>query len=183
MLTPRIVVSCEPEITDRLSAYSAVINVSDTPGRNFSSNGLPAFWFPIHETGVWGYTPFWGAAKTLDHIARFNPSKPVLIHCHGGVNRSPSVAYAIMASNDVPEEAMDTFVTHGRGRGLAKIYEANIRRGCVHADTIAVLRTRHSFPEYSLMGVLAEAKSPNRIHSGYKGKAGEYNPGPAGLRF
>jgi len=174
--TLRIHISQEPEAGDDLSRYSAIINVSDSPGRTFSA-GIPAFWFPIHETGKWGYAPFWGAAKVLDHLSLLNPYKPVLIHCHAGANRSPSVAYAVMASNDVPDEAMEGFVVHGGAQGLRELYERNIRRGCVLEDTINVLRTRHHYPGFSLMGVLKEAGSEHRIHAGYKGKAGDYNPG------
>lgn len=77
--------------------YCAVINVADSPCATFDYQiHVPSFWFPIHEIGKWGYVPFFGALRVVNEY--FKGDKPVLIHCHAGANRSPSVAYAILLS-------------------------------------------------------------------------------------
>jgi len=173
--TPPIKITRNPEdMAHFKDRFSAIICVADSPCTAFRAD-VPAYWFPVHETGLWTYAPFYGAAKALDHLAKLNPDKPVLVHCHGGVNRSPSVVYAVLASNDVPEEWMDkTFPVYGPG-GLREIYESNVAKGCVYPDTIAMLKARHRFPDYSIIGLLQEVASPNMFHPDFKRIPGTYN--------
>lgn len=166
--TPSIIISCEPRATVSFaSKFSAIVNVADSPCQLFTAD-VPVFWFPVQETGRWGYAPFYGTAKVLDHLAEFGLSKPVLVHCHGGVNRSPTIVYAVLASNGMSEEWFDQhFPIYGKG-GMRAIYEENVARGCVEPDTIEFLEARHQHPDSSIVGLLKECGSLNIFHPGFK---------------
>lgn len=81
--------------------YDIVINVSDSPCASLSEKSphfykQPIhFWFPINEWSRIPYEPFYAAKRVIDA----NPGKKVLIHCHGGVNRSQLVTYSYLLSN------------------------------------------------------------------------------------
>ena len=55
---------------------------------------MPSFWFPVAELSFWNYAPFYGVAKVYDSFK----NKRILIHCHAGKNRSPSIAYIVLKS-------------------------------------------------------------------------------------
>ena len=101
--------------------YCVVINVSDSPCATFDYQkaGIPSFWFPIHEIKRWGYPPFFGTLKVVNEY--YKGDKPVLIHCHAGANRSPSVAYAILLSKGyTPMEAEESL----EYEGLSEVFVA-----------------------------------------------------------
>lgn len=161
MRHPAIIISQQPAVTSDFSAFAAVINVADSPCRTFEVNG-PSFWFPVHETGRWGYAPFYGAAKVIDHFREIK--KPILVHCHGGVNRSPSVVYAILASDGLSDgEIVVRYPLFGLA-GMHEIYYRNVHNHCIERDTISMLAARHNYPTYSLCGLLGVIKSPNIFH-------------------
>ncbi len=165
MNLPKIVISCNPVRTDDFSGFAAVINVADDPCQNFRIN-VPNYWFPIHETGIWGYSPFYGAAKVVDQYG--DQDKPILIHCHAGANRSPSVTYAVLASNGATTKYLDeNFKLYGPG-GLQEIYERNIKKGCIFPDTIAMLKARHNYNSFCIHGLLSEIASPNLFNPNFK---------------
>ena len=98
----------QPEIV--INNYCAVVNVSDSPCATFDYQrvGVPSFWFPINEIGQWTYAPFYGTLKVVNEYY-YKGDKPVLIHCHAGANRSPSIAFAILVAKGwTPEEAEES---------------------------------------------------------------------------
>ena len=135
---------------------SAIINVSDTPELSFTlaSQGKPSFWFPIHETNDWGYAPFYGSAKVVDHY------KTVVIHCLAGVNRSKCVAYAILKA----EGFSDVDISNHINDDVSRLFGYNMNKwGCIPFDIIPFLQARKINPTYSIAGLLQEIKSPNLI--------------------
>ena len=162
MKQPRLIISCNPEHTTDFSQFAAIINVADSECQTFKAN-IPSFWFPVHEVNQWGYGPFYGAAKVVDYF-RDHPN-PILIHCHAGANRSPSIAYAIMMSDGMSYSHIESlYPLYGRtenDEGIGSIYDKNVKKGYVFSDTISMLTARHAFPSYSLMGLLQVIKSPH----------------------
>ena len=127
------ILSVKPDVA--ASFYCAVINVSDSPCATFDYQmKLPSFWFPIQEVSYWGYSPFYGALKVVNEY--FKGDKPVLIHCHAGANRSPSVAYAILLSKGYsPEEAEQSL----NYPGLSLVFKRNIERKQIPKNIVEFL--------------------------------------------
>ena len=145
------VVTIKPDVIKQY--YCAVINVSDSPCATFDyqKECVPSFWFPINEIGVWGHYPFYGALKVVNEY--YKGDKDVLIHCHAGANRSPSVAYAILlAKGYTPEEATVAL----NYESISKVFERNIVRKHIPKDIINFLQLCEKKPMYSIYGVLRE---------------------------
>lgn len=140
-----------------IAKYSAVVNVSDTPEATFDllNLGFPAFWFPIHEVHHWGYSPFYGAAKVYDQF-NSNP-KPILFHCHAGVNRSRCVVYAILKAI----ELSDNVIAHLTKSDVSDLFQDNIKKEYIPKDIIPFLRARYDYPTYGIMGLLQKIDSPD----------------------
>jgi len=150
-----------PSADTDLTRYAAVVNVSDSPGRAFSSP-VPHFWFPIHETGFWGYHAFYGAAKVFD---KFRDQGQILIHCHGGISRSPSVAFAIALSEFQSwVQAEEAFGYYGKRYGDA--YRVELNRKRIPKDVVRFLIERKVHPTFSLGGLLTSIKSPDAFPPG-----------------
>lgn len=124
----------KPEVVSDF--YCAVINVSDHPCSSFDFQlKVPSFWFPINEVGRWGYSPFYGVMRVVNNY--WKGDKPVLIHCHAGANRSPSVAYAILMAKDyTPIEAEQSLIYDG----LEKVFQRNITRNHIPPNIIEFLK-------------------------------------------
>jgi len=117
------ILSVKPEVA--ASFYCAVINVSDSPCATFDYQlKVPSFWFPIHEIDKWGYSPFYGALKVVNEYYK-EGGKPVLIHCHAGANRSPSVAYAILLSKGYSPEEAEKSLNYPE---LSLVFKRNVER-------------------------------------------------------
>ena len=116
------ILSVKPDVAT--SYYCAVINVSDSPCASFDYQlKVPSFWFPINEIAQWGHSPFYGSLRVVNEY--FKGDKPVLIHCHAGANRSPSVAYAILMSKGYsPKEAEESL----NYPDLTEVFKRNIER-------------------------------------------------------
>jgi hypothetical protein len=89
--------------------HYGVVNVSDTPCLTFAYQdaGIKALWFPIHEVGNWGYSPFYGTAKFVDQKIASGDERTILLHCHAGVNRSACVAYANLIALGLNQSEID----------------------------------------------------------------------------
>lgn len=148
-----IIVTAAPDSTTDLTQYAAVINVADSPCRLFNSP-VPYFWFPIHETEPWGYSPFYGAAKVYDNFCQ---KGQILVHCHGGISRSPSVACALLVSSTIGPKALRDL--KDGGKRFAAAFDNEFRRGLIPSDIIRFLMARHANPSFSLHGLLAEIRS------------------------
>jgi len=79
------------------SKYDYIINVSDEfiPDCHLAAikRGIKYFWFPLSETnGDMGMNSIYGALQILFIAEQENAT--VLLHCHAGANRSPTVANA-----------------------------------------------------------------------------------------
>ena len=128
------ILSLKPELVSQY--YSAVINVSDSPCATFDyqKSGLPSFWFPINEIEFWGHSPFYGAIKIVNEY--YKGDKPILIHCHAGANRSPSVAFAILLAKGYTvteaEESLDY-------PNISKVFSRNIERKHIPRNIIDFL--------------------------------------------
>jgi hypothetical protein len=148
------VLDVQPELASKY--YCAVVNVADSQCATFDyqRSGLPSFWFPINEIGQWGHSPFLGTLRVVNEYYRGD--KPVLIHCHAGANRSPSVAYAILlAKGYTPEEAEESL----RYEGLSKVFLRNVERKHVPQNVIGFLRIADEHPELSLSWCLRKMDS------------------------
>jgi len=164
-----IKIYCQPEGLD-LTNYAAVLNFADTPCTLFDSP-VPQYWFPIHEIGFFGYSPFYGAAKVYDHYQTKGVIKPLLFHCHGGVNRSPCVALAVMKARGWTKEQINQ-VLRLHGEDFEDIqFKHNIDNGYIPFDVIDFLKVMIDFPTYSISGLLKEINSPylfNHVRKGSK---------------
>lgn len=79
-------------VPTEIKAYDYVINVSDEYIESCHINSR-CFWFPMNEAfGDIGLNSLYGALQIL-HLAEQKEAK-VLLHCHAGANRSPTVADA-----------------------------------------------------------------------------------------
>lgn len=118
--------------------YCAVINVSDSPCATFDYQlKVPSFWFPINEIGQWGHSPFYGAMRVVNQYWANYTNRPVLIHCHAGANRSPSVAYAILlAKGYTPAEAEESL----NYEELSQVFQRNIDRKHIPTNVIDFLK-------------------------------------------
>lgn len=72
--------------------YHAIINVSCSPCANFypSRPSQKMHWIPIYELGVWNYSAFIQAVKTIDF--HYQQGHRIYLHCLGGLQRSPMMA-------------------------------------------------------------------------------------------
>ncbi len=117
--------------------YCVVINVSDSPCATFDyqKEGIPSFWLPINEISSWGHSPFYGTLKVVNEYYKEH-DKPVLLHCHTGANRSPSVAYAILLSKGYsPQEAEESL----NYPELSLVFQRNIQRKHIPENIIEFL--------------------------------------------
>jgi hypothetical protein len=145
------ILSVKPDIIKNY--YCAVINVSDSQCATFdyANEGFPSFWFPINEIGMWGHGPFLGALRVVENF--YKGDKKVLIHCHAGANRSPSVAYAILlAKGYTPEEAAVSLDYEN----IAHVFERNVRRKHIPDNIVPFLQAAMKNPTYSIHGSLQE---------------------------
>ena len=128
------ILSIKPDVI--ASYYCAVINVSDSPCATFDYQlKVPSFWFPINEIGQWGHSPFFGTLRVVNEY--YKGDKPVLIHCHAGANRSPSIAYAILlAKGYTPQEAEESL----NYEKLSEVFQRNIERKHIPKNIIEFLK-------------------------------------------
>ncbi len=78
------------------SEFDYIINVSDEYIRYCHDaamqKGIKYFWFPMNEHAEIGLNSIYGALQILHEAEELD--KKVLLHCHAGANRSPTVADA-----------------------------------------------------------------------------------------
>jgi hypothetical protein len=121
---------------DVIKKYCAVVNVSDSPCATFDYQlKVPSFWFPINEIGQWSHSPFYGTLKVVNEY--FKGDKPVLIHCHAGANRSPSVAYAVMLAKGYTPQEIEEQLNY---ENLSSVFLRNIERKHIPANVVDFLR-------------------------------------------
>jgi len=142
------ILSVKPELASQF--YCAVINVSDSPCATFDYQlNIPSFWFPINEIGQWGHSPFYGALKVVNHY--YKGDKPILIHCHAGANRSPSVAFAILlAKGYTPQEAEKSL----KYEEFAQVFQRNVDRKHIPTNIVEFLQEADKDDTTSLHFVL-----------------------------
>lgn len=131
--------------------FCAVINLSDTPCGTFKLQGvIPSYWVPILEEKAWGYAALFATIRVVQE--HYKGEKPVLIHCHAGMNRSPTVASAVMRAFGRSYKN----VTDVLGSGCYTKVESNIRLGILPKNTLEFLKYCVLYPTHSLQGVLAK---------------------------
>ena len=142
------ILSVKPDVA--ASYYCAVVNVSDSPCASFDYQlKVPSFWFPINEISQWSHSPFFGTLKVVNHY--FKGDKSVLIHCHAGANRSPSIAYAILlAKGYTPQEAEESL----NYEKLSEVFQRNIERKHIPKNIIEFLKMADEDTTTSLHMVL-----------------------------
>ncbi len=150
------ILSVKPDVAS--SFYSAVINVSDSPCATFDYQlKLPSFWFPIHEIEPWGYTPFLATLRVVNEYY-YKGDKPVLIHCHAGANRSPSIAFSILkAKGYTDDEAAQSL----KYPDIAKVFQRNIAMKLIPKNILQFLAAAEKHQDRSMNGLLAV------LHDGY----------------
>lgn len=100
-----LIVKGFPKVSDTLLEYDVILNVSDEFGEKVfefcQNNGKQYFWFPMCECNSnIGLNCIYGALKILKLCEE--KQLKVLLHCHAGANRSPSVkeSYYVMRTHD-----------------------------------------------------------------------------------
>lgn len=148
------VVSIKPEIMS--STYCAIVNVSDRPMATFDYQkaGIPSFWFPINELGIWTHAPFYGTMKVVNEY--YTGNKKVFIHCQAGANRSPSVAFAILLAKGYTWQEAEESLEYP---DLHLVFQRNIKRGHISKDIIKFLMGSDKDPTFSIMEVLKKQDS------------------------
>lgn len=118
------------------SHYCAVINVADSPCASFDYQlHIPSFWFPINEIGQWGHSPFFGSLRVVNQY--YKGDKPVLIHCHAGANRSPSVAYAILRAKGYSIQETEESLNYP---DLNEVFERNVLKKHIPKNIVEFLQ-------------------------------------------
>lgn len=130
--------------------FCATINVSDSPCGTFDLQrmGIPAFWFPINEIGVWGHAPFFGTLKVVNQY--YKGDKPVHIHCHAGANRSPSVAFAILRAMGYTAEEAEESINYP---DFEESFQRNIERKHVPKNIVEFLKASMESPEITSLAM------------------------------
>ena len=147
------IISLQPNVISQY--YCAVINVSDSQCSTFDYQPyIPSFWFPINEIGQWGHSPFFGTLRVVNEY--YKGDKPVLIHCHAGANRSPSVAYAVLLTKGYTPEAAEESLQYEE---LSKVFLRNIERKHIPNNIIKFLKIADEHPELSLSWCLRKMDS------------------------
>lgn len=137
----------QPELAAQF--YCAVVNVSDSPCASFDYQlKVPSFWFPINEIDKWGHSPFYGTLRVVNHY--WKGDKPVLIHCHAGANRSPSIAFAILLAKGYSWQEAEKALNYER---LYWVFQRNIKRQHIPENIIEFLKKADKSTD-SLHGVL-----------------------------
>lgn len=128
------ILSVKPDVA--AAHYCAVINVSDSPCASFDYQlKVPSFWFPINEAGEWGHSPFYGALRVVNEY--YKGDKPVLIHCHAGANRSPSVAFAILLAKGYTLQEAEESLNYPN---MTQVFERNLERKHIPKNIISFLK-------------------------------------------
>jgi hypothetical protein len=128
--------------------YSAVINVSDTPCATFDyqKEEIPSFWFPIHEvSSFWGYMPFIATLRVVNEY--YKGDKPILLHCHAGANRSPSVAYAILKTKGYTDKEATESLNYP---DVDKVFDRNIILNLIPPNLLEVMIQAEQHPTFGI---------------------------------
>ena len=128
------ILSVKPDLAANF--YCAIVNVSDSPCATFDYQlKVPSFWFPINEIAQWTYAPFYGTLRVVNEY--YKGDKPVLIHCHAGANRSPSVAFAILMAKGYTVEEAEKELSYDN---LKEVFFRNIERKHIPEKVIEFLK-------------------------------------------
>lgn len=100
----KILITCDPldgmtEETAR--SIDAWFNVSDSPCNTLKQPPWKTlmYWYPIRECGYWDYDPFYYFKKIMDDLVFNKKLKKILVHCHAGACRSPTMVYFWLCSH------------------------------------------------------------------------------------
>jgi hypothetical protein len=139
--------------------YFGVLNVSDSPCStfNYALNGIMSLWVPIHEVGIWGYAPFYVAAKMLDLKQQMQDSRPILLHCHAGVNRSRCVAHAVLSAEGNCQKEIDEL-------DVLQLFAINMRKGYIPEDIHLMLAERKKHATFAIHGLLQSCGSEHTFY-------------------
>ena len=139
--------------------YFGVLNVSDSPCStfNFALNGILSLWVPIHEVGIWGYAPFYVAAKMLDLKQQMNDNRPILLHCHAGQNRSRCVAHAVLTAEGNCQKEIDEL-------DVLRLFAFNMKKGYIPNDIHLMLAERKKHVTFAIHGLLQSCGSEHTFY-------------------
>lgn len=100
------------------------------------------------------------------------PNERVLVHCHMGVNRAPSAAFAVLLDRGMdPVEAYDLIRSQRTQAGLAyamDAFDAHHQREGTESDRVDAERDRLSVHIATVMTVAEKAKINHVIRQGHK---------------
>lgn len=132
----------------------AIVNVSCEPCLLFKSK-KPYFWFPINELNWFGYAPFFTTLRIYEKY------KTIIIHCHAGINRSPTVAYAIWKALDLNEK----YLFCAGPKNIFDIFYENIEKNYVPNDIIEFLKYANKHKKLGMTSCLYKINSNNLTYN------------------
>jgi hypothetical protein len=146
----KITVAKREESETNSHKYDAIINVSDSPTEGLLGT-KDCFWYPINEMSNWGYGPFYWSKKVIDKCVWSNLY--TLIHCDGGVCRSPLITVAWLYSTGHSKAEIDFLMgSDSYTRDFKRMQNEN--RIPPHLSQLhQVMRDN---PTFSLMGCLGK---------------------------
>ena len=137
--------------------FCAIVNFNDCPLNPLElSLSNKYFWCPIVEESNWGYIPFYFGWQVYQQFK--NHGKPIYFHCFAGINRSPTLAWAILKaefSGDV-SKIKQNIIHNSR---LPYFYERNIDRRYVPQDIDEFLLLCKTYPNCSLEELLIRLRA------------------------
>lgn len=140
-----LIVACSENASDNILNCNLVLSVTDTPPQVWVPH---LHWYPINEMSNWGYGPFFWMFHVM--LAYHRPQKgPTLIHCSGGINRSPTLTAAWLLSQGENRE----YVEESLGHGL-EMLKSNMYDQTVPHDVGALWKLIEKNPGHSLMSHL-----------------------------
>jgi protein-tyrosine phosphatase len=152
-------------------SFDAIINVSHSPEVLFqpSRPDQRTYWYPVNELGEWSYAYFAYMFKVLDY--HHGKNHKMLIHCHAGAYRSPTIVrcwlrykgYCVEEAYDIVTGYMRDFSVEkddGRFRNFALFQGYKLGNYPPNFDLYIERLRYHKDKSYSYIAALEE---PNKI--------------------
>jgi len=138
-----------------LPEFDLFIHLADSFPKDESGKEIPSdklknfYWFPVDELDYWGYAPFYFTIHQFMKLKKDTPLK-IGLSCHGGVNRSPTMAYYLMQIFDDFEICV--------GLNGESAFKRNIAKHLIPHDVVKFGKAAVQTPNYSILGIKRQIK-------------------------